>query len=70
MHLEAGNGVMPSPARPAEVPEAIRVTAEERSWIDAARTAHRVLQVRVDLHLQEMDRQSSNLVPQCKEERL
>lgn len=51
MHLQAGNGVVPSPARPAKVPETLRVTAEEGSRIDAACTAHGVLQVRVDLDL-------------------
>ena len=51
MHPERLDGVVPSPARVAEIPEAQGVPAEEGSRIDVARAAHRILKVRVNLNL-------------------
>ena len=51
MALVAVDGVLPLPAGPAEVLEAVEVAAEVRPHHTAAQRAQRVLQVRVDLDL-------------------
>ncbi len=58
MTLEAVDGVLPLPARAAEVLEAFEVSAEVRSDHPIAHGAKGVLKVGVNLNLQSMGRES------------
>ena len=59
MGLEAIDGMLPLPTRPAKILEALEVSAEVRPHHTIAHGAERVLQIWVNLNLQETEDKES-----------